>query len=56
MQTNINLSVQIKTDIEKRQVEQALTSIAKMFSPEELLKISKKLENPLVKLKIKSMI
>jgi hypothetical protein len=56
MQTNINLSVQVKTDIEKRQVEQALTSIAKMFSPEELLKISKKLENPLVKLKIKSMI
>ena len=56
MQTNINLSVQVKTEIEKRQVEQALTSIAKMFSPEELLKISKKLENPLVKLKIKSMI
>ena len=56
MQTNINLSVQVKTDIEKRQVEQALSSIAKMFSPEELLKISKKLENPLVKLKIKSMI
>ena len=56
MQTNINIPIQVKSDIEKRQAEQALTSISKMFSPDELLKISKKLENPLVKMKIKSMI
>jgi hypothetical protein len=56
MQTNITIPIQVKSDIEKRQAEQALVAFSKMFSPEELLKISKKLENPLVKMKIKSMI
>lgn len=53
---DIPISIDIKSEQEARHVQQALQSIAKQFTAEELVKISKKLELPLVKLKIKSMI
>ena len=53
---DIPISIDVKSEQEARHVQQALQSIAKQFTSEELVKISKKLELPLVKLKIKSMI
>ncbi|MEY3179192.1 MAG: hypothetical protein RJB42_1433 [Bacteroidota bacterium] len=53
---DIPISIDVKSEQEARHVQQALQSIAKQFTAEELVKISKKLELPLVKLKIKSMI
>jgi hypothetical protein len=52
----ILLKVEVKNDLEARQVKQALESISKTFKPQELSLISKKLEMPLVKLKIRSML
>ena len=53
---DIPISIDVKSEQEARHVQQALQSIAKQFTAEELVKIYKKLELPLVKLKIKSMI
>ncbi len=53
---DIPISIDVKSEQEARHVQQALQSIAKQFTAEELVKISKKLELPLVKLKIKSII
>mgnify|MGYP000284702871 CR=1 FL=1 len=55
-QHEITLSVEAKNDIEARQLKQALESIAKTFKPQELALIAKKVEMPLVKLKIRSML
>jgi hypothetical protein len=55
---NQNLLIQVKvtSDQEARHVQKALQSIADNFKAQELINISKKLEFPLVKLKIKSML
>ena len=53
---DIAISIEVKSEQEARHVQQALQSIAGQFSAAELVKISKKLELPLVKMKIKSMI
>jgi hypothetical protein len=52
----INVTVNVATDLEARLVQKALQTIANTFKPNELVSISKKIEMPLVKLKIKSMI
>ena len=52
----IQVSVSINNDLESRQVKIALESIAKSFKPSELALIAKKLELPLVKMKIRSML
>ncbi len=51
-----NVTVNVATDLEARHVQKALQTIANTFKPNELVSISKKIEMPLVKLKIKSMI
>ena len=57
MQDNkITVNVKVKSDIEYKQVQQALEAIVKTFKPQELVSISKKIDNPLVLLKIRSMI
>lgn len=57
MQDNkITVNVKVKSDIEGKQVQQALEAIVKTFKPQELVSISKKIDNPLVLLKIRSMI
>ena len=53
---NITLNVQVRNDIEAKQVQQAIEAIVKTFKPQELVSISKKIDNPLVLLKIRSMI
>ena len=53
---NITVKVKVKNDIEGKQVQQALEVILKTFKPQELVSISKKIDNPLVLLKIRSMI
>ena len=53
---NITVNVQVRNDIEAKQVKQAVEAIVKTFKPQELIAISKKIENPLVLLKIRSMI
>ena len=55
-QHEINIITEVKNDLEARQDKQALESIAKTFKPQELALIAKKLEMPLVKLKIRSML
>jgi hypothetical protein len=50
------VTVSVATDLEARHVQKALQTIANNFKPNELVSISKKIEMPLVKLKIKSMI
>lgn len=52
----INVTVNVRNDIEARQVKQALESIAKTFKPAELALIAKKVELPLVQMKIRSML
>lgn len=52
----ITVAVNVRNDIEARQVKQALESIAKTFKPQELALIAKKVEMPLVQLKIRSML
>ena len=57
MQDNkITVNVKVKNDIEARQVQQATEAFVKTFKPQELVSISKKIDNPLVLLKIRSMI
>lgn len=53
---NILIQVKVTSDQEARHVQKALQSIADNFKAQELINISKKLEFPLVKLKIKSML
>ena len=53
---DISILIEAKSEQEVRHVQQALQSIAGQFTAAELVKISKKLEMPLVKMKIKSMI
>lgn len=56
MTKDIPITVEVQSDQQLRHVQQALQSICAKFTPEELVKISKKLELPLVKMKIKSML
>ena len=55
-QYEISLSLQVKNDLEARQVKDALQSIATTFKPHELALIAKKVKLPLVQMKIRSMI
>ena len=52
----LKVTVSVATELEARHVQKALQTIANNFKPNELVSISKKIEMPLVKLKIKSMI
>lgn len=54
--SEIKLNTQVQNSIEARQVQQALETIVKTFKPQELVSISKKIGNPLVLLKIRSML
>ena len=57
MQNNsVTVNVLVRNDIEAKQVQQAIEAIVKTFKPKELVSISKKIDNPLVLLKIRSMI
>ena len=57
MQNNsVTVNLQVRNDIEAKQVQQAIEAIVKTFKPHELVSISKKIDNPLVLLKIRSMI
>ena len=57
MQSNsVTVNVPVRNDIEAKQVQQAIEAIVKTFKPQELVSISKKIDNPLVLLKIRSMI
>ena len=57
MQNNsVTVNVPVRNDIEAKQVQQAIEAIVKTFKPKELVSISKKIDNPLVLLKIRSMI
>jgi len=53
---DVLIQVKVASDQEARHVQKALQSIADNFKAQELVVISKKLEIPLVKLKIKSML
>jgi len=53
---DVLIQVKVSSDQEARHVQKALQSIADNFKAQELVVISKKLEIPLVKLKIKSML
>ncbi|MFM1793731.1 MAG: hypothetical protein RL642_116 [Bacteroidota bacterium] len=55
-QQDVLIQVKVTTDLEARHVQKALQTIANNFKAQELVSISKKIELPLVKLKIKSMI
>lgn len=54
--SEIKLNTQVQNAIEAKQVQQALETIVKTFKPQELISISKKIANPLVLLKIRSML
>ncbi len=54
--SKITVNVKVKNDIESKQVQQAVEAIVRTFKPQELVSISKKIDNPLVLLKIRSMI
>ncbi len=54
--SKITVNVKVKNDIEAKQVQQAIEAIVRTFKPQELVSISKKIDNPLVLLKIRSMI
>lgn len=54
--SEIKLNTQVQNVIEAKQVQQALEIIVKTFKPQELISISKKISNPLVLLKIRSML
>jgi hypothetical protein len=54
--SKIAVNVKVKNDIEAKQVQQAVEAIVRTFKPQELVSISKKIDNPLVLLKIRSMI
>lgn len=53
---DVLIQVKVVSDQEARHVQKALQSISDNFKAQELVVISKKLELPLVKLKIKSML
>jgi hypothetical protein len=53
---DVLIQVKVVSDQEARHVQKALQTIANNFKAQELVSISKKIELPLVKLKIKSMI
>jgi len=53
---DVLIQVKVASEQEARHVQKALQSIADNFKAQELVVISKKLEIPLVKLKIKSML
>lgn len=53
---DVLIQVKVASDQEARHVQKALQSIADNFKAQELVVISKKLEIPLLKLKIKSML
>lgn len=55
-QQDVLINVKVVSDQEARHVQKALQTIADNFKPAELITISKKIEMPLVKLKIKSML
>lgn len=55
-QQKIEIIVDTKTEQEAIQVKNALENISKIFKPQELSLIAKKLELPLVKMKIRSML
>ena len=55
-QHELKIKFKASTDLEARHVQKALQTIADNFNPNELVSISKKIEMPLVKMKIKSMI
>ena len=54
--SKIAVNVKVKNDIEAKQVQQAVEAIVRTFKPQELVSISKKIDNPLVLLKVRSMI
>ena len=53
-QQTIEISCDVKSELEAKQVKTAMENISKIFKPAELALIAKKLENPLVKMKIRS--
>ena len=53
---DVLVQVIVASDQEARHVQLALQNIVKNFTAEELVSISKMIELPLVKLKIKSML
>lgn len=53
---DVLVEVIVASDQEARHVQLALQTIVKNFTADELCKISKKIENPITKLRIKSMI
>ena len=53
---DVLIQVKVASDQEARHVQKALQSIADNFKAQELVVISKKLELPFVRLKIKSML
>jgi mannitol/fructose-specific phosphotransferase system IIA component (Ntr-type) len=53
---DVLVQVIVASDQEARHVQQALQNLAKNFNVDELIKISKKIENPITKLRIKSML
>lgn len=53
---DVNISVKVASDQEARHAQKALQTIVNNFTLQELITISKKIEMPLVKLKIKSML
>lgn len=55
-QQDVLINVKVASDQEARHVQKALQTIADNFKTQELVNISKKIEMPLVKLKIKSML
>jgi hypothetical protein len=54
--SEISIQVKVRNDLEARQVKEALQSIATTFKPHELSLIAKKVQLPLVQMKIRSMI
>lgn len=54
--TNISVSVETKTPLDEVLIAQSLEKIARHFSASDLSKVARKLDNPLVMLKIKSML
>lgn len=56
MKREIQITISAKTDLEAHQVKTALESIATQFKPSELALIAKKLQLPLVQMKIRSML
>ena len=53
---DVLVQVIVASDQEARHVQLALQTLVRNFSVDELSKISKKIENPITKLRIKSML